>query len=911
MENLKNLNDQQYKAATHYTGPLLILAGAGSGKTKVLTHRIAYLIDEKHVAPWSIMALTFTNKAAGEMRSRVNAQVGAASSDIQVSTFHSACVRILRRYCEVLGYTRSFTIYDSDDQKSLMRQIIKYLNLDPKKFKERDFLSAISHAKDELISPIQYEMNANGDFMKQNYARAYREYEKRLKEANAFDFDDLICKSIELFENNPDVLEVYQRRYRFIMVDEYQDTNTAQFRLIKLMADHIRHDGTHEQNLCVVGDDDQSIYKFRGANITNILNFEKYYPDAKVIKLEENYRSTANILEAANSVIHNNIERKSKALWTKKDKGNTITLKVFNTDYDEADGVSESIFNAKYNGYADYNEFAILYRTNAQSRVFEEKLVRANIPYKIVGGLNFYQRREIKDVLAYLRAIENENDSVSLMRIINVPKRGIGLSTLDRVSSFAIDHGISFYAALKSYEFIDGIGRSKSKIESFVALMESFKNHLNSPDYTLSDLFDEVLNESGYISMLDEEDDLKKEERLENIDELRTKIADYINNFDINEAADNSTDKMSSTEASSDTDNEYTNDANITGSIDSTPTLRGFLEEISLVADIDNVSDDNNLVLLMTLHSAKGLEFPYVFIVGMEDNVFPGYMAINAPDPEIHQKELEEERRLCYVGITRAKKRLALSCVKCRFKNGEQQFNRPSMFLKEIPRYLLNHTKGMLMNFDDNAEEKVNNESFSSKSSGKNYYSDDSDFNKSNNYDSDYNDSDYSSDSDFNFTPASKSSLSGNHGSNGMSGYDFLSSYSTSKSGRSSGYSGNNDSWNPEAEKKAKLNQYMAGNKDVFAGNPYISKGFKKKTSTYDDNPYISSNSKAGKTTVSESAAAVDSLKSGDRVKHKMFGTGTITEITPKGSDFMVNIEFDKGMNRKMLASFAKLEKAD
>lgn len=649
MKILEGLNPEQEEAVKHFKGPLLILAGAGSGKTRVLTHRIAYLISEYGVNPWNILALTFTNKAAGEMRERVdNIVSGRNAQDVWVSTFHSMCVRILRRYIEAIGYTRSFTIYDSDDQKTLMREVIKYLQLDPKKYKERAFLSVVSSAKDELVTPEQYELEAMGDYNKEIYAHAYREYQKRLKDSNALDFDDLITKTIELFRNNPDVLSYYQNRFKYIMVDEYQDTNTAQFKLIHLLANTTDEDGSVLHNLCVVGDDDQSIYKFRGANIYNILNFEQSYPEARVIKLEENYRSTQNILNAANAVIQNNAVRKDKALWTKKEKGDFIFFNCFSNEYEEAAEIADAISYAVSAGQALYKDFAILYRTNAQSRVFEEKLVTSNIPYKIVGAINFYQRKEIKDLLAYLRTIENGFDDISVKRIINVPKRGIGLATIDRISLYAIDHGYSFYEALQNYEYIDGVKRSSAKLQSFVSLIESFKRHLASADISLTDLLREVIEETGYVRLLEEEDTEEALGRIENIEELVNKAAAY----------ETSTDG---------------------------PTLAGFLEEVALVADIDNVDESNDLVLLMTLHSAKGLEFPYVYIVGMEDGIFPGYIAVTSDDRE----EMEEERRLCYVGITRAMKKLSLSCAASRFRNGEQRYNPPSRFLDEIPGYLI------------------------------------------------------------------------------------------------------------------------------------------------------------------------------------------------------------------------------
>lgn len=656
MSIFDSLNKEQQEAVRHNKGPLLILAGAGSGKTRVLTHRIAYLIDELNVNPWNILALTFTNKAASEMRERVDKIVGYGSENIWVSTFHSTCVRILRRYIECLGYDRSFTIYDGDDQKTLMRDICKYLGIDTKNIKERTLLSAISSAKDELITPDEYELNAHGDYMKEKYALVYKEYQKRLKSNNALDFDDLIFKTVELFQNNPEVLTYYQNRFKYIMVDEYQDTNTAQFRLISILASTRNEEGEIEHNLCVVGDDDQSIYKFRGANIYNILNFEKQFPDAKVIKLEQNYRSTQNILNAANEVISNNVGRKVKSLWTENEEGEPVHFNQSSTEYEEAEYVVDDIDHTIQEEGADYNDFAILYRTNAQSRVFEEKLIFKNIPYKIVGAVNFYQRKEIKDLLAYLKTIDNGLDDIAVKRIINIPKRGIGLTTIDRVTAYAQNNDISFYDALRHADYIPGLGRSASKISSFVSLIEILKSHLSTPDYSLEDLMNEIIEATGYVAGLEGEETEEALGRIDNINELINKIVTYEKNV-IEEA-----------------------------------TLSGFLEEVALVADIDSLEDSTNVVVLMTLHSAKGLEFPYVYLCGMEDGLFPGYMSITSDDPG----EIEEERRLCYVGITRAMKKLTLSAARQRMVRGETQFNKPSRFLHEIPRYLLKQSASSL-----------------------------------------------------------------------------------------------------------------------------------------------------------------------------------------------------------------------
>ena len=630
------LNPQQKEAVWQTEGPVLILAGAGSGKTRVLTHRIAYLIEEKGINPWNIMAITFTNKAAGEMRERVDKIVGFGSESIWVSTFHSSCVRILRRYIDRLGYDHNFTIYDTDDQKSLMKDICKKLQIDTKIHKERAILAAISSAKDELITPEEYELNAMGDFSKKKIAQAYKEYQKELKKNNALDFDDLIVKTVELFRSCPDVLDSYQERFRYIMVDEYQDTNTAQFKFVSLLAEKYK-------NLCVVGDDDQSIYKFRGANIGNILGFEKVFPQAKVIKLEQNYRSTQNILDAANEVIHNNMGRKNKSLWTDNEEGEPIHYRQFMNAYEEAEYIAGDISRRVREDGCQYKDCAILYRTNAQSRLFEEKFLMANIPYKLVGGVNFYARKEIKDLLSYLKTVDNGKDDLAVRRIINVPKRGIGPASLTKVQDYADQKGISFYDALRETENIPALGRAAAKITPFVTFIQSLRSKLEY--VSVSELLKDIIEETGYVAELQAEGTEEAEGRIENINELITKVVSY------------------------EEENED-------------PTLSGFLEEVALIADIDTVDGDDNQVLLMTLHSAKGLEFPYVYLAGMEDGIFPSYMTITADDPT----EIEEERRLCYVGITRAMKELTLTCAQQRMIRGETQYNRPSRFIREIPR---------------------------------------------------------------------------------------------------------------------------------------------------------------------------------------------------------------------------------
>lgn len=639
------LNAEQREAVFHTEGPLLILAGAGSGKTRVLTHRIAYLIEEKGINPWNILAITFTNKAAGEMRERVDDIVGFGSESIWVSTFHSTCVRILRRHIDRLGYDNNFTIYDSDDQKTLMKDVCKLLQIDTKTYRERTILSAISSAKDEMVTPEEYELNAYGDFSKKKIAEAYKEYERQLKANNALDFDDLLVKTVQLFQTQPEILEYYQDRFRYIMVDEYQDTNTVQFKLISLLA-------AKYKNLCVVGDDDQSIYKFRGANIQNILSFEKEFEHTKVIKLEQNYRSTSTILDAANAVIKNNVGRKAKSLWTENGEGEKIQFRQFDTAYDEAEYIVGDIRERVDNGKAAYCDHAVLYRTNAQSRLFEEKMITANIPYKIVGGVNFYARKEIKDLLAYLKTIDNGKDDLAVRRIINVPKRGIGLTTVNRITEAAQQRGISFYEALCSANLVPGLGRSISKLESFAAMIEYFRKE--AEHLSITELMKEILTETGYVEELKAEGEEEAEVRLQNIDEFLNKIAAYEESCE-----------------------------------EELPTLSGFLEEVALVADIDSLDEESDYVVLMTLHSAKGLEFPYVYLAGMEDGIFPSYMTITADDPT----EIEEERRLCYVGITRAKKELAMTCARRRMIRGETQYNKMSRFLKEVPPQLLSTGK--------------------------------------------------------------------------------------------------------------------------------------------------------------------------------------------------------------------------
>ena len=624
------LNDKQKQAVFTTEGPVLLLAGAGSGKTGVLMHRIAYLIEEKHIDPYNIMAITFTNKAAKEMKERIGKLIGEEGNFVWVMTFHSSCVRFLRRFIDRIGFDNSFTIYDSDDQRTLMKKIFKEYDINSKVYKERAVLNAISNCKNELMTPSEYMKSAIDSYEK-GLARLYELYQSALKKNNALDFDDLICRSVELFEKCPEVLDYYQNRFRYIMVDEYQDTNTAQFRLIYLLAQKYK-------NICVVGDDDQSIYKFRGANIENILSFEERLENVNLIKLEQNYRSTGNILDAANAVIKNNRGRKDKRLWTEGESGDNIELRQFQTANEEADNIIKDIKNRARQNFRD---FAVLYRTNAQSRLLEERCVTLGVPYQLIGGVNFYQRKEIKDVLAYLKTIANGNDDIALLRIINVPKRGIGATTIAKVVDYANANDISLYDAMSISENA-GVGKASEKIKSFIDMIEYFREKIDKKA-NISSIIDELLDKTGYIESLYDEGEIEGESRKENIEELINKSTEY-------------------------EDGE----------------LSLFLEEVSLVADIDRMDENADRITLMTLHGAKGLEFDTVYLAGMEEGLFPSAMSANS------KEDLEEERRLAYVGITRAKKNLILTSAKQRMINGETRYSLMSRFINEIPKELLN-----------------------------------------------------------------------------------------------------------------------------------------------------------------------------------------------------------------------------
>ena len=799
------LNPMQKEAVFHTEGPLLILAGAGSGKTRVLTHRIAYLIEERQVNPWNIMAITFTNKAAGEMRERVDSLVGYGSESVWVSTFHSSCVKILRRFIDHLGYDNHFTIYDTDDQKTLMKLVLKKMDLDPKQYREREMLSAISNAKNELISPQEFQVNAQGDWRSRKVGEIYQEYQNELKKNNALDFDDLIFKTVDLFRTSPEVLEYYQERFRYIMVDEYQDTNTAQFQLIALLAGKYK-------NLCVVGDDDQSIYKFRGANIGNILDFESAFPGARVIKLEQNYRSTSSILNAANAVIRNNQGRKEKILWTANGEGVPVELRQYEQAYEEADGIVSDIGKSG----RDYQDFAVLYRTNAQSRLLEEACIARNVPYRLVGGVNFYQRKEIKDILAYLKTIANGLDDLAVQRIINVPKRGIGLASIGKIMAWASEQDFSFYEACRRCAAIPGLGKAAGKVQGFVDQMEGFRKGMEEEDWSIKTLIEQILEETGYRQELEAEGEVESQTRLENIEELVNKAVSY------SEEAEH-------------------------------PDLSEFLEEVSLVADIDRMDDSENRVTLMTLHSAKGLEFPVVYLSGMEDGLFPSMMSITSDD----RSDLEEERRLCYVGITRAKERLVLTAARLRMTRGETRYSKVSRFVEEIPEELLDADRlppalGRKPVRDEFADADLPwnqnqirlgvsrfgqkpNEYFDKPAGG-----------------------------------GGMGSLSGagrgGYGGGPLGGSGFgKGAGSVSGSGQGGG------------------SGYRSG--AFSGGNPGFGKAFTvQKLDSLDYGP-------------------------GDRVRHIKFGEGTVQQVRDGGRDFEVTVEFDKAGVKKMFASFAKLQK--
>ena len=633
---LSGLNNKQYEAVTTTEGPCLVIAGAGSGKTKVLTHKIAYLIEEKGAKPWDILAITFTNKAANEMKERISNLIGESAKDIWMGTFHSICVRILRRFIDRIGFETSFIIFDTSDQKTLVKNCLKDLSIDDKMFNDRAVMSEISNAKNEMLTPEEYQARAMGDFRKEKIATVYALYQKRLKENNAIDFDDIINYTINILEENDDVREYYCNKFKYVLVDEYQDTNKAQFTLVTILASSYK-------NITVVGDNDQGIYSFRGADITNILNFEKDFPGPKIIKLEQNYRCTGNILKAANAVIKNNEVKYKKALWTENEEGSLPKVYQAQNEYDEGTYIVQQIEHLKREEYYKYSDFAILYRMNTQSRAIEDILRRENIPYKIIGGLKFYERKEIKDIIAYLRLIQNQSDNLSLRRIINEPKRGIGKTSLDKIELLSNETGLSMYEIIKRADEF-GLNRVFLNSREFVNAIEELRT--KKEELPISELIKQTLKKSGYTKALEAENTIEAENRIENLDEFLTVAIEFEE-----EEAENG--------------------------------LSQFLEGITLSSDIDNLEEGEEYVTLMTLHSAKGLEYPVVFLVGMEEGIFPGYKSISEP------QELEEERRLCYVGITRAKENLFLTCSKQRTIFGSTSYNQVSRFLKEIPQDLL------------------------------------------------------------------------------------------------------------------------------------------------------------------------------------------------------------------------------
>lgn len=808
------LNDRQQEAVTCTEGPLLVLAGAGSGKTRVLTHRIAYLIEEKQVNPWNILAITFTNKAAGEMKERVERTVSFGADSIWVSTFHSACVRILRRHCENLGYSTSFSIYDADDQKTLMRHVLKKLDVDTKLYKDRAMLNYISEAKDKLINPVDYELNA-ADFRQKKVALIYKTYQEELIRNNAMDFDDLIVKTVELFRNCPDILDYYQERFRYIMVDEYQDTNYAQFKLVELLASKYR-------NLCVVGDDDQSIYKFRGADVGNILNFESSFPGAHVVKLEQNYRSTGNILTAANEVVRHNWGRKEKTLWTANEEGSLAQYRQFETGEEEADFIVRSLRERREaeNG-RDWKDMAVLYRTNAQSRLLEEFCIKQNVPYLLVGGVNFYQRKEIKDILAYLKTIANGVDDLAVTRIINVPKRGIGAATIGKITAFASEHGMHFYDAVKAVQQIPGIGKAAQRVLAFSQQIELLRGIAEEEENSISDLIEAVLTNTGYQKELEEEDEVEAESRMENIQEL------------INKAV------------------SYTEDAEH-------PTLDEFLEQVALVADVDRMDESESRVTLMTLHSAKGLEFPVVFLAGMEDGLFPSAMAVSSDDRDA----VEEERRLCYVGITRAREELVMTGARLRMINGETRYSKVSRFINEIPQDYLEVKK---------LGTAASRWAASQTGSGRDEI-------------------DGMDDSDLPWgTNARKGSVS----SFGPGNDSYRSPYASSTAAMDGIF-----------DRKPSGRQAAAGTESLGLSSEGSGSGKAGSRSG------LGRPVGFGKAFTVAKAAKLD-YGVGDRVRHVKFGDGVVNEIQDGAKDYEVTVCFDRAGVKKMFASFAKLQRIE
>ncbi len=800
MDIYGTLNDRQAEAVTCTEGPLLVLAGAGSGKTRVLAHRIAYLIEERQVNPWNILAITFTNKAAGEMKERVGRTVAYGADSVWVSTFHSTCVRILRRHCEALGYGTNFSIYDSDDQKTLVRQVLKKLDVDTKLYKDRAMLGYISDAKDRLVSPAAFEEEA-ADFREKKIGLIYKTYQEELFQNNAMDFDDLIVKTVELFKTCPEVLEYYQERFRYIMVDEYQDTDHAQFKLVELLAAKYR-------NLCVVGDDDQSIYRFRGADVHNILDFETTFPGARVVKLEQNYRSTKNILAAANEVICNNYSRKGKELWTANDQGDVVRYHQFGSGEEEADFISGSLKKLAGEG-RDWKDLAILYRTNAQSRLLEEYCIRQNVPYLLVGGVNFYQRKEIKDILAYLKTIANGVDDLAVLRIINVPRRGIGAATIGKITAFASEHGLHLYDGVKAVGQVPGIGKAAQKVKAFADQIEAFRKIAEDPEKSVGDLIQAILDDTGYQKELEEDGEDGGEGRLENIQELISKAVGYSEEEEM-------------------------------------PTLDGFLEQVALVADVDRMDEDQSRVTLMTLHSAKGLEFPVVFLAGMEDGLFPSSQSIFAED----RSALEEERRLCYVGITRAMESLVMTGARMRMVHGETRFSKISRFVEEISEEHLEKSRPRMA--------------------------------------------------------ADGWRTDGDAGEgSGAGGRDRRGGRASVKGSVSSFAPGNDPYQDPYASRES---QGWSSQSAEDFGSLQGVQGYGAVEGRAAMARPVGGAAAFGKTFSVAKASHLD-YKAGDRVRHVKYGEGVVDAIKDGKRDYEVTVCFDKAGVKKMMASFAKLEK--
>lgn len=839
---LENLNDKQLEAVMSTEGPLLVLAGAGSGKTRVITHRIAYLIS-KGVSPWNILAITFTNKAADEMLKRVNSILSSeTANEVWVSTFHAMCVRFLRRDIDKLGYQRDFSIYDTDDQKTLIKRIIRNINLDTKIYREKAMQNIISKLKNDIVRPAEFEQSA-ADFYDRNVAKIYYEYERELKGNNALDFDDLLLKSLELFSGYPDVVSHWQERFKYILIDEYQDTNNVQFNLTSLLAQRYK-------NLCVVGDDDQSIYKFRGANLENILNFEKVFGGTKVVKLEQNYRSTGAILDAANEVIKNNRSRKEKKLWTKNKGGILPEYREYETASDEARNIINEVIQLKRHGIR-FKDQAVLYRTNAQSRLFEEKCVEANIPYVIVGGVNFYQRKEIKDVLSYLRVIANGTDDLAARRIINVPKRGIGAKSVSRIGEYASLKGISFFDALADAKNIPGLGNVTKKIQSFVSQILGLRNTISKGETDISGLMEKLMDEVGITEELKKDDPVSFETRLANIEELKGRAILF--------EADRSRLKDEIFGASETSDESF--EGNAGDYDDELEVLSAFLEDVSLVSDIDRTNNEDDVLTMMTLHAAKGLEFDTVYLCGMEDGLFPSANSINADDPV---SEIEEERRLCYVGMTRAKQRLLLSSARQRMINGELVYTKVSRFISEIPdnKARKHFLRGNVLKRGDSFsgfggyEERLGDELSKHDVHPDQEQTQKPDLTDQSNDDIFAESAEERAYSAYNSFPRR---VYGNYGS--------LDTSSTKRASRN---------------KPQDLNRI-----------PGVQKGFTSLTLAN----YFSKQK--------------PSYEVGDTVEHVKFGIGRVTDITEAKRDFKVTVDFDGYGTKVMYAAFAKLKKIE